>query len=150
MKCQYLHTPPFWSFPANLQMADDVFFAFSVLAAALWRLCTVFSKMTDRDGLINVSYRLGFNTPLLTFSLLLGQIPLCRPKIIPVRSYFHVNFIPCLIALLITQSAHREYSSVNDINDIYSSIMSCCWFEAQFCHKLGECFIYVRKHWDLC
>ena len=40
--------------------------------------------------------------------------------------YFNVNFIPCLIALLITQSAHREYSSVNDINDIYSSIMSCC------------------------
>ena len=63
--------------------------------------------------------------------------------------YFHVNFIPCLIALLITQSSHREYSSVNDI---YSStcIMSCCWFEARFCHKLGECFIYVRKHWDLC
>ena len=39
--------------------------------------------------------------------------------------YFNMNFIPCLIALLIT---HREYSSVNDINDIYSSIMSCCWF----------------------
>ena len=36
--------------------------------------------------------------------------------------YFHVNFIPCLIALLITQSAHREYSSVNGINDIYTSI----------------------------
>ena len=32
--------------------------------------------------------------------------------------YFHVNFIPSLIALLITQSAHREYSSVNNINDI--------------------------------
>ena len=31
--------------------------------------------------------------------------------------YFHAYFIPCLIALLITQSAHREYSSVNDIND---------------------------------
>ena len=27
--------------------------------------------------------------------------------------YFHVNFILSLIALLITQSAHREYSSVN-------------------------------------
>ena len=36
--------------------------------------------------------------------------------------YFHVNFILSLIALLITQSAHREYSSVNNINDIYSSI----------------------------
>ena len=32
--------------------------------------------------------------------------------------FFNVNFI--LIALLITQSAHEEYSSVNDINDIYS------------------------------
>ena len=42
-------------FPANLQMAEDVFFTFSMLAAALWRLCTVFSKMTDRDGIINVS-----------------------------------------------------------------------------------------------
>ena len=31
-----------------------------------------------------------------------------------------MNFIPCLIALLITQNVHREYSSVNDINDIYS------------------------------
>ena len=39
--------------------------------------------------------------------------------------YFHVNVILSLIALLITQSAHREYSSVNDINDMYSSIMSC-------------------------
>ena len=58
-----------------------------------------------------------------------------------------MNFILCLIALLITQSAHRVYSSVNDSNDIYiiSSIMSCCWFEARFGHKLGECFIYVRK-----
>ena len=37
--------------------------------------------------------------------------------------YFHVNLILSLIALLITQSAHREYSSVNDINDIYSSIV---------------------------
>ena len=46
--------------------------------------------------------------------------------------FFHVNFILSLIALLITQSAHRGYSSVNDINDIYSSIMSCCWFEARF------------------
>ena len=40
--------------PADLQMAD-VFFTFSMLAAALWRLCTVFIKMTDRDGIINVS-----------------------------------------------------------------------------------------------
>ena len=54
--------------------------------------------------------------------------------------YFHVIFIPSLIALLIT---HREYSSVNDINDIYSKIMSCWWLEAQFCHKLGECFTFV-------
>ena len=38
--------------------------------------------------------------------------------------YFNVDFIPCLIALLITQSTHLEYSSVNDINDIYSSILS--------------------------
>ena len=37
--------------------------------------------------------------------------------------YFNVNFIPCLIALFITQSVHCEYSSVNDINYIYSSIM---------------------------
>ena len=64
--------------------------------------------------------------------------------------YFHVNFFPSLIALLITQSAHRGYSSVNDINGIFLSIMSCCWFEARFCHKLGECFIYVRKHWNAC
>ena len=64
--------------------------------------------------------------------------------------YFNVNFIPCLIALLITQGAHREYSSVNDINDIYSSIMSCCWFDTRFCHKLGECFIYIRKLWNVC
>ena len=45
--------------------------------------------------------------------------------------YFNVNFIPFLIALLITQSACREFSSVKDINDIYSIIMSCCWFEAR-------------------
>ena len=63
--------------------------------------------------------------------------------------YFNVNFISCLIALLITQSAHREYSSVNSINDIYSSIILCCWFEAQFCHKMGECFICLRKHGNL-
>ena len=80
------------------------------------------------------------------FFLLLGKIPLCRPKNNPHTSgYFHVNFIPCLFAFLITQSAHREYSSVNDINDIYASIMSCCWFVARFCHKLGECFIYVKS-----
>ena len=87
-------------------------------------------------------HQVEISTPLLTFSLLFRKIPLCHPKIIPI--HFHVNFIPSLIALLITQSAHCEYSSVNDINNIYSSIMSCCWFEAGFCHKLGECFIYVR------
>ena len=37
--------------------------------------------------------------------------------------YFHVNFIPSLNALLITQSAHREYSSVNDINDISIQVL---------------------------
>ena len=63
--------------------------------------------------------------------------------------YFNVNFTLCLIALLITQSTHHEYSSVNDINNIYSSIMSYCWFEAQFWHKMGECF-YIRKHLKLC
>ena len=34
--------------------------------------------------------------------------------------YFHVNCILSLIALSITQSAHHGYSSVNDINDIYT------------------------------
>ena len=64
--------------------------------------------------------------------------------------YCNMNFILCLlIALLITQSVHREYSSINNIHDIYSSIMSCCWFEARFWHKMGKCFtIYVRKHWN--
>ena len=37
-----------------------------------------------------------------------------------------VNFILCLIAFLIKQSTQSEYSSVNDINDIYSSIMLFC------------------------
>ena len=33
----------------------------------------------------------------------------------PHRSeYFHVNFIPSLIAVLITQNVYREYLSVND------------------------------------
>ena len=36
--------------------------------------------------------------------------------------YFHVNFIPCLIALLIIQSAHREYSSVNDIMAVLAEL----------------------------
>ena len=46
--------------------------------------------------------------------------------------YFNVNFI--MIALFITQSAHRKYSSVNDIYDICSltSIMSCRWFKHGF------------------
>ena len=67
------------------------------------------------------------STLLLTFSLLLGENPIMSSTNNPDMSgYFNVNFIPCLIALLITQSAHREYSFVNDINDIYSSIMSCC------------------------
>ena len=67
-------------------------------------------------------------TPLLTFSLLLRKMPLCRPKIIPIHR--DISEVPCEFhsvsdCTLITQSAHREYSSVNDINDIYSSIMSC-------------------------
>ena len=66
--------------------------------------------------------------------------------------YFHVNFILSLIALLITQSAHREYSSTG-MNDIMISIQVLCHvddFDARFCHKLGECSIYVRKHWNVC
>ena len=39
--------------------------------------------------------------------------------------YFHVNFIQSLIALLITQSAHSGYSSVNNINDIYRIQVLC-------------------------
>ena len=54
-------------------------------------------------------------------------------------AYVNVNFILCVIALLITQSARHEYSFVNDINYIYSSIMSCCWFEARYVTR--ECFI---------
>ena len=37
--------------------------------------------------------------------------------------YFHVNFILSLIALFITQSAHRGYSSVNDIYDISIQVL---------------------------
>ena len=56
-------------------------------------------------------------TQLLTFSLLLGNTALPSKNNPNASGYFHVNFILCLIALLITQSAHCEYSSVDDIND---------------------------------
>ena len=66
--------------------------------------------------------------------------------------YFHVNFIPSLIALLITQSAHREYSFVNDNNDIYSSIT---WYVvlliwSTVLSQVGRMFYLriVRKHWN--
>ena len=75
----------------------------------------------------------GMNISFYTNDFLL-VLATCVPSINnPDRfGYLNVNFIPCLIALFITQSVHREYSSVNDINYIYSSIMLYCWFVAQF------------------
>ena len=46
--------------------------------------------------------------------------------------YFNVNFIPCLIEVLIAKRAHREYSFVNDINNIYSSIRVCVIMLGQY------------------
>ena len=67
-----------------------------------------------------------------------------------VQKYFrYVGIFPCEFHS-VSDCTLNKYSSVNDINDTYLSIMSCCWFEARFCHKLGKCFIYVRKHLDLC
>ena len=63
----------------------------------------IITEMSDAPDCLQVE----IYTSLLTFSLLLRKILLCRPKKNPDMSrYFHVNFIPCLIALLITQSAH--------------------------------------------
>ena len=99
------------------------------------------------------------STLLLTFSLLLKKIPLCHPKIIPLPqdistwvSFRHQSVSDYTFNHRFTQSAHCEYSSVNDINLMISIQVLChiCWFEAQFWHKMGESFIHVRKHLNLC
>ena len=45
--------------------------------------------------------------------------------------YFHVNFIPSLIRLLITQSAHREYPSPTGFRAL-KDVLSTQRFEPSF------------------
>ena len=73
------------------------------------------------DGQISFN-QVEISTPLLTFPCFSGQYHYAVKNNPDTSGYFHVNFIPSLIALLITQRTHQEYSSVNNINDIYSSI----------------------------
>ena len=52
-----------------------------------------------------------------------------------------------LAYVLITQSAHREYSSVNNINDIYSSVDLKQGFDTRWGNVLFT--MYVLKHWNV-
>ena len=83
--------------------------------------------------------QVGISGPLLTFSLLLGKIPLCCPKIIPIRRDISMWISYCTVSDCTFNHIKRtSWVFIFEryyCNDIYSSIMSCCWFEARFCHK---------------
>ena len=53
------------------------------------------------------------------------------------------NYFPCVCI------NHTKHTSWVFICERYQWYLFKCWFEARFWHKMGECFIYVLKHWNM-